>query len=124
MSVEVTYSTETTQNEIRQLTSFDLSCLTWHQPCTRVEDQLPAAKPWHLYELDGDPPLPKLPTEPPAPCKVQVSALGRDAISILVIDVQSLSIKNGQYEGIALEKDKVRLTGLLRGAVPRPSGQY
>jgi hypothetical protein len=93
MSVEVTYSTETTQNEIRQLTSFDLSCLTRHQPCTRVEDLLPATKPWHLYELDGDLPLPKLPTEPPAPCKVQVSALGRDAISILVIDVQSLSEK-------------------------------
>ena len=66
MSVEVTYSTATPQDEIRRLTAFDLSCFTQWHPCTRVEDILPASRPWHLYRLDGDPALPDSASGPPS----------------------------------------------------------
>jgi hypothetical protein len=122
MSVEVTYSTATPQDEIRKLTAFDLSCLTrWH-PCTRVEDILPASKPWHLYSLEGDPLVTGQPGVQTGPCNIPVWALGRDAISVLSIDVLSATATRDPFDGALHEKARVRLIETLKGSAPwRPN---
>jgi len=123
MSVEVTYSTETPQDEIRRLTSFNLTCLTRRHPCTRVEDLLPIAEPWHLYPLDGDPPIPKPHPVPPTACRVPVWALGRDAITILEVQALSASQKeSSSYDGSTYEEDKVALDGVIKGKAPWKPG--
>lgn len=122
MSVEVTYSISTAQDEIRNITSFDLSCLTRRHPCARVEDLLPAARPWHLYQLDGDPPLQEPPPGPATTCQVPVTALARDAIAVLSVDALSSSAKKDSFEGIPFEEDRVRLTGILKGSAPWAAG--
>jgi hypothetical protein len=120
MSTEVTYSSATPQSEIRSLTAFDLSCLTRWRPCQRVEEILPAARPWHLYQLDGDPPEPS--PALPKPCDIPVWALGRDAASILAVNVLSMSEVKNQYDGSLYEKAEVRLTEILKGKTPWNAG--
>lgn len=121
MASEVTYSTTTPQDEIRRLTAFDLSCITRWRPCTRVEDLMPAAKPWHLYWLAGDPPEPDFSKVPPTACATPIWALGRDAISVLSIEVLSASAKRNTYDGSPYEEANVRLLETLKGGTSRPS---
>jgi len=122
MSVEVTYSTATPQSQIRDLTAFDFSCLTRRRPCLRVEDILPAARPWHLYQLDGDPPEPEQQPSLLKPCDIPVWALGRDAASVLAIEVLSISESKSRNDGSSYEKAKVRFVETLKGAAPWHSG--
>jgi hypothetical protein len=122
MSVEVTYSTATAQDEVRRLTAFDLSCLTRWRPCTRVEDILPASKPWHLYWLDGDPALPEPVKGPPTACATPVWALGRDAVAVYTVEVRSATTEKSKFDGYPYEVAHARLLETLKGETPWPSG--
>ncbi len=122
MAAEVTYATDTPQSEIRGLTSFDFSCMTrWH-PCLRVEELLPAAKPWHLYQLDGDPPEPKLPKGLPESCKTQLWAIGRDALWVFAVDTLATTERKRFYDGSPYQEAQVRLVETLKGPKPWPAG--
>ena len=46
------YSTHTPPAEIERLTSYNFSCFTRFNPCMHVEDLLPAAREWHLYDSE------------------------------------------------------------------------
>jgi hypothetical protein len=116
MALDITYSTTAPQNQIRQLTSFDLSCITRWKPCLFPEDILPAARPWHIY-YPNDRQITELP-EPPRPCEVPVWALGRDAISVLSVDVLSSATGEGRYAGSLDELARVRLVEILKGQAP------
>ena len=90
--VGITYSTHTPQEEIEQLTSFDMSCLTRFFPCKLPEDLLPAAKQWHFYhrnEMLGIDQQSKWP--PPKTCHIPIWALARDSGTVLVVDAVSIS---------------------------------
>ncbi len=50
----VYYSTHTPPAEIERLTSYDFSCFTRFNPCKHIEDLLPAAKEWHLYDNEDE----------------------------------------------------------------------
>jgi hypothetical protein len=116
MALDITYSTAAPQNQIQQLTSFDLSCITRWRPCLFPEDILPAARPWHIY-FPNDRRLTELP-EPPRPCEVPVWALGRDAISVLSVDVLSSTTGEGRYTQSPDQFAKVRLVAILKGEAP------
>ena len=87
---EVTYSPDASQEDIRKFTDYNFNCFT-SMRCTILEDLLPAAKDWHLY----DPPWglpddePQESSRPPAPCRTSVWALGRDATAVAAVDVLS-----------------------------------
>ncbi len=68
------YSTHTPPSEIMRLTSYDFSCFTRFNPCAHIEDLLPAAKEWHLYDNAYE----SSPTVPPPPLQ-QHSCLGTGA---------------------------------------------
>ena len=116
MALDITYSTTAPRNQIHQLTSFDLSCITRWKPCLFPEDILPAARPWHIYYRE-DRRLAELP-EPPRPCEVPVWVLGRDAISVLSVDVLSSATGKGRYAESLDEFAKVRLMEILKGKTP------
>jgi hypothetical protein len=120
MSAEVTYSISTPQDEIRRLTAFNFDCLTRWWPCLRVEDILPASRPWHLYYLDSDPPEP--PARPARPCDIPVWALGRDAISIFSVEALSASMGKDSYDGSPYEKAQADLVETIKGTAPWPAG--
>jgi hypothetical protein len=122
MSVEVTYSNATPQDEIRRLTAFDLSCLTRWRPCTRVEDILPASRPWHLYSLEEDPPLPESVIKQPAACATPAWALGRDAAEVYAVEVQSTATEKSKFAGDPYEIAHARLLETLKGKTPWPRG--
>lgn len=122
MLAEVTYSITTPQSEIRRLTDFNLSCITRWLPCTRIEDLLPAARPWHLYHLEVDSPEPELKKERATPCGTPVWALGRDAITVYAVDVLSAVTEKSKYDGQPYEVAQIRLIEALKGETPWPSG--
>jgi hypothetical protein len=75
------YSTHTPPSEIVRLTSYDFSCFTRFNPCAHIEDLLPTAKEWHLYDdaYESSPTVPK-PSPLPPPCSnIPVGAQARDA---------------------------------------------
>lgn len=121
MAVEVTYSVFTPQDEVRRLTSFDLSCISRWRPCVRVEDLLSSAKPWHLYRFEGDPPDIDLAITEASPCSTPVWALGRDAVSVFSVEVLSKATLTREYDGSSYEQDKARLIETLKGEAPWPS---
>lgn len=122
MAIDVTYSTASPKEEIRRLTTFDLSCITRRTPCLFPEQILPAARPWHLY-IPHDLPRVDLP-EPPRSCNVPLFALGRDAISVFSVDALSVSIKKRAYDDDRppYESVKARLVETLKGSAPWPVG--
>ena len=115
MALDITYSITTPLNQVRPLTSFDLSCITRWKPCLFPEDILPSARPLHVY-YPYDSPHTDLP-EPARPCEIPIWTLGRDAISVFSIEVLSSATETYKYSGLPYEKAKVRLLEILKGSV-------
>ncbi len=119
----VTYSTHTPQTEIKSLTSFDFSCLTrpWFHSCTTIEEILPAARPWHLYDdvsPDYRPPQPT--SSAPKPCNIPIWALARDAPYVLSVEALSQTLK--RTPGDDREAAPVKIVASLKGTAPWISG--
>lgn len=116
----VTYSTRTPQPEIVRLTTLDLSCLTRFRSCRTIEDLLPAARDWHLYDR-------KISTsaqtdqQKPEACGIPVWARARDASSILV--VEAISDSKEQKPGYAYLRGQVSVVDSLKGPSPWPPGE-
>ena len=84
-SSEVTFTPYISTAELRQVTSYDLSCLTRFHSCLDPPDVLPIARVWDAYP----PPQPKAPAEQ---CGIPISARARDANDVLVVDMLSSKI--------------------------------
>jgi hypothetical protein len=58
LMVNVTFTPDTPDPEMRRLTTFNLNCITRLRACRNLEDIYPAAENWHLYDYTpGAPPL-------------------------------------------------------------------
>src|ERR1700722_11391696 len=90
----VYYSTHTPPAEIQRLTSYDFSCFTRFNPCTELEDLLPAAKEWHLYKEDDL----KQSSSPEKPWDVPVWAPARDARYVLAVEALSTKMEKIGWE--------------------------
>ena len=125
------YSTHTPPAEIERLTSYDFSCFTRFNPCTRIVDLLPAAEEWHLYDNEYEssptvpipPPLPSVPKPPPLPppCgNIPVWAQARDARYVLAVEVLWTKIEkvHENYTEYYREVAKVRVVGSLKEPAP------
>ncbi len=108
----VYYSTHTPQAEIQRLTSYDFSCFTRFNPCSELEDLLPAAKEWHLYKEDEL----KQAYLPEKPCDVPVWALARDARYVLA--VEALLAKTVKENGFDREATTVRIISSMKEPAP------
>ena len=113
---EATYTPQLPHSEIVRISSYDLSCLiALSQRCLRLEDILPAARDWHLYDE---------PTGPPAiiprPCVAPAYALARD--SDLTFEGEVLSTHSEQQRGpegnfYSVQSAEVRVGDVLKGAL-------
>jgi len=125
------YSTHTPPAEIERLTSYNFSCFTRFNPCMHVEDLLPAARDWHLYdsEYESGPtvlvpkerPLTEYSTPKPPPCsKIPVWARARDARYVLAVEALSTKIVkvHEDYGEYLREVTKVRVVGSLKEPAP------
>jgi hypothetical protein len=132
--VSVYYSTHTPPAEIERLTSYDFSCFTRFSPCMHIEDLLPAAKEWHLYdsEYESGPtvsvpkerPLSEYSVPKPIPCSnIPVWAMARDAHYVLAVEALSTkSVKvQGDYGEFHREVAKVRIISSLKEPPPWPT---
>jgi hypothetical protein len=126
MAARVTFTPYATQAEITTLTSYNLSCLTRHfPPCRTLPDVLSIARGWRLYPtVEGVPEFPR-PSGPPKPCDIPVSVLGRDATSVLEIEVVSIGSQKEPPDslypsGRTTETDKVQILSKLKGAKDLP----
>ena len=109
----VYYSTYTPPAEIMRLTSYDFSCFTRFKPCTELEDLLPAANEWHLYQKESKVTQSSLPE---APCNIPAWAQARDARYVLAVEALSAKIvKDGNYHH---EVAKVRVVSSLKEPAP------
>ena len=112
----VYYSTHTPPAEIERLTSYDFSCFTRFNPCAEIEDLLPAAKEWHLYERRRTETSPL----PAKPCDIPVWAMARDARYVLAVEALSTKIVKIQekYGDYHREVTKVRVVSSLKEPAP------
>jgi hypothetical protein len=120
---EVTYALRTPPEQYNWLTNYQFDCLTRRDPCRILEDMLPAAKEWHLY----DPPWGSLDNRQkplnlgaPQSCRTPLWAIGRDAAEIL--EVKTISSERIKSEDSGYEKARVKLKSLLKGNVAWPPG--
>lgn len=90
---EITYTPFLAPSEIERLTSFNLDCMTRFRSCRTIEDILPAAKPWHLYDEDATAPGPNTPRPPSHPCTTAPRALGRDTQIALEVEAITMGTK-------------------------------
>jgi hypothetical protein len=125
------YSTHTPPAEIERLTSYNFSCFTRFNPCMHIEDLLPAAREWHLYdsEYESGPTVPVPKERPlteysmpkPPPCsKIPVWAMARDARYVLSVEVLSTKIVkvHENYGDYNREEAKVRVVSSLKEPAP------
>ncbi len=125
------YSTHTPPAEIERLTSYDFSCFTRFNPCMRIEDLLPAAKEWHLYdsEYESGPtvpvpkerPLSEYPVPKPPPCSnIPVWVQARDARYVLAVEALSTKIVklHEDYGEYHREVANVRVFSSLKEPAP------
>ena len=116
------YSTHTPPAEIERLTSYDFSCFTRFSPCAHIEDLLPAAQEWHLYDNAYDSSSPVQKPSPPVPCSnIPVWAQARDARYVLAVEALSTKIVKGreEYGGeYSREVTQVRVVSSLKEPAP------
>jgi hypothetical protein len=125
------YSTHAPPAEIERLTAYDFSCFTRFTPCMRIEDLLPAAREWDLYdsEYESGPtvpvpkerPLTEYSTPKPPPCSnIPIWAMARDARYVLAIEALSTKIVKVQedYGEYLREVTKVRVVDSLKEPAP------
>jgi hypothetical protein len=124
MASEVTYAEQTPQDEIRRLTSLDLSCITSILGCSHVEDLMPAAREWHLYEEFEDPPPNSQPPPPSDPCAIPVWVLGREATEALSVEVipSSSHVAQEKPPNRDAPEGNLRIVDFLKGPSPWPPG--
>jgi hypothetical protein len=128
----VTYSTRTPPREIERLSSFNLSCVTRFDPCTALEQLLPAARDWNLYK-DEDVSRRKVEDAEGRPCAVPLWAIARDSRYVLAVETISakmqdqpgavLSSSSGEYEkgpDFRVEEARVKIEEILKGNPPWP----
>ena len=89
LDAEVTFTPYISSAELKQVTSYDLSCFTRFRYCLNLPDVLPISRSWHLYP-NTEPAYvePKSPTVPMA-CAIPVYVRSRDADSMMLVDVIS-----------------------------------
>jgi hypothetical protein len=129
----VYYSTHTPPAEIVRVTSYDFSCFTRFNPCVKIEDLLPAAKEWQLYdnEYDSSPSVPRprprpefspsVPKQTPLaekPCDIPAWALARDARYVLAVEALSTKVVKAQEDYGHREVAKVRVVSSLKEPAP------
>jgi hypothetical protein len=116
------YSTHTPPAEIERLTSYNFSCFTRFNPCAHIEDLLPAAKEWHLYDnaYDSSPTVPKPGPLPPPCSNIPVWAQARDARYVLAVEALSTEIvkHHEDYGEYLREVTKVRVVSSLKEPAP------
>jgi hypothetical protein len=125
------YSTHTPPAEIERLTSYNFSCFTRFNPCMHIEDLLPAAREWHLYdsEYESGPTVPVPKERPlteysmpkPPPCSnIPVWAMARDARYVLAVEALSTKIVkvHQDYGDFHQEVAKVRVVSSLKEPPP------
>ena len=90
LAAEVTFTPYIAPSTLRELTAYNLSCLTrLVHSCVNLPDVLPIAHDWHFYpETEGEAKPPAKPATPKA-CDAPLYALGRDADTVFVVDVLS-----------------------------------
>jgi hypothetical protein len=113
------YSTHTPPSEIERLTSYNFSCFTRFNPCGHIEDLLPAAKEWHLYDNAYDS-SPKPGPLPPPCSNIPVWALARDARYVLAVEALSTKIVkvHEDYGDYRREVAKVQVVSSLKEPAP------
>ena len=119
LAAGITYAIQADQHTVRQLTDFQFDCFTRLAACRILEDVIPAAKEWHLYEPPWGLPF----NEPtysatPLPCRTPVWALGRDASA--AIAVEALAVTQSQAGNDRSETASVRLVETLKGPALGP----
>jgi hypothetical protein len=125
------YSTHTPPAEIERLTSYNFSCFTRFNPCMHIDDLLPAAREWHLYdsEYESGPtvpvpkerPLSEYPVPKPPPCNnIPVWVQARDARYVLAVEALSTEIAkhHEDYGEYLREVTKVRVVSSLKEPAP------
>jgi hypothetical protein len=116
------YSTHTAPSEILRLTSYDFSCFTRFNTCAHLEDLLPVAKEWHLYDNadESSPTVPK-PSPLPPPCSnIPVWVQARDARYVLTVEALSTEIvkHHEDYGEYLREVTKIRVVSSLKEPAP------
>jgi hypothetical protein len=128
LSEEVTFTPYISSAQLKQVTSYDLSCFTRFRHCLNLPDVLPIARDWHLYpstEPDyKEPP----PSTTPTPCAIPVFARARDASSILLVDAISITTAKWKPSDEPIEHQDIQTTELrlvqtLKGASPFAPGE-
>jgi hypothetical protein len=126
--VIITYSSHTPQTEIGRLTAFDLSCLTSLISCKRPDELLPIAREWNLYNYaDRDNQPPGFPQSPHKPCDIPIWALGRDTITVFVVEaIPTVEQENPAFQKklsekeivpeVEVEEARVKIIEQLKGA--------
>ncbi len=116
------YSTHTPPSEIIRLTSYDFSCFTRFNPCAHIEDLLPAAKEWHLYDnaYESSPSAPRPGPLPPPCSNIPVWAQARDARYVLAVEPLSTEIAkhHEDYGEYLREVTEVRVVSSLKEPAP------
>jgi hypothetical protein len=116
------YSTHTPPSEIVRLTSYDFSCFTRFNPCAHIEDLLPTAKEWHLYDdaYESSPTVPKPGPLPPPCSNIPVWAQARDARYVLAVEALSTEIAKHRedYGEYLREVTKVQVVSSLKEPAP------
>ena len=122
LMVDVTFTRDTPDPEMRRLTTFNLSCITRLRPRRYLEDIYPSAQDRHLYDRPSPPNQVHTEHAPlPLACRVPLFARGREASQVL--SVTALSESQERQPGEVLEKATVRLNGVLKGETEYKPGE-
>jgi hypothetical protein len=127
LMVNVTFTPDTPNPEMRRLTTFDLDCLTRLHSCRYLEDIYPASEEWHLYDgAAGGRPEPsdramRQESALPLACRVPIFARAREADQIL--SVTPLTEAQERQPGEVTEKASVRLESVLKGSTRYKTGE-
>ncbi|HEV2578560.1 MAG TPA: hypothetical protein VGU25_15250 [Acidobacteriaceae bacterium] len=126
---EVTFTPYLAPSTLRELTAYNLSCLTrLVHPCVNLPDVLPIAREWHFYPwTEGGVKTPEKPASVKA-CDVPLYAVGRDADKVAVVDVLSRGTKKDVYVYPAGDRTDehetatVQIRSTLKGKAIWPDG--
>jgi hypothetical protein len=128
LAAEVTFSPYISPAQLKQITSYDLSCFTRFRHCLNLPDVLPIARDWHLYPSMEPAYKDPLPSTTPTPCAIPVFARARDAGSILLVDAISFTTAKWKPSDEPIEHQNIqtaelRLIQTLKGKSPFASGE-
>ncbi|MGB8260496.1 MAG: hypothetical protein WCE75_09100 [Terracidiphilus sp.] len=113
----VTFSTRAPTEEIEQLSSYDLSCLTRYFACQTLEEILPAARPWRLYHEDEGAPAGTGDRASRGSCRIPLWALARDQQNVLLGEFPGRISRYDEDRSLAT----VHFLGALKGEVRSPA---